>query len=186
MTKDAAAALAQAALTGAHIYEDYVEPGANPGAGRPYVSPAELRYARPLERNVVVGPMVVSTCLCPQCGQVYVRGELLGPGGYTPAMTDDEPDPPCWRCEVAVGVPLDPEEAAAMAEFRWRYDQFLAATEVGGMTSQDEMRAALVRAHDSAWVHAPALLRALERRYGNQQDAGVQAIASGAAGVVVE
>lgn len=173
-----------AGITGAHIYEDYVEPGPNPGAGLPYVSPAELRYERPLERNVVVGPMVVSTCQCPQCGQVYVRGELLGSGGYAPAMSKDEPDPPCWRCEVSVGVPLDPDEAAAMAEFRWRYDLFLAANEVGGMQSQDDMRAAFVRAHDSAWVHAPALLHALERRYGNQQDAGVQAILNGASGVV--
>lgn len=157
-------------------------PGTGPGGGV-YVPPAELRYGRPLERNVVVGPMVVSTCLCPQCGQVYVRGELLGSGGYAKAMPDDEPDPPCWRCEVSVGVPLDPNEAAAMAEFRWRYDQFLAANEVGGMTSQAEMRAAFVRAHDSAWVHAPALLWALERRYGNQQNAGVAAILAGASGI---
>jgi len=131
-------------------------------------------FVHPIERNVHVGGLWVSICLCPQCGQKYAHEGLLN---------DNEPDPPCWRCEVSVGVPLDPDEAAAMAEFRWRYDRFLAAVDIGSGKSQEEMRHLFVTACDSGMVYAPPMLKALERRYGNQVDAGVQAILNGASGV---
>jgi len=134
-------------------------------------------FVHPLERNVHVGGLWVSSCLCPQCGEKYAHVGL---------MTDDEPEPPCWRCEVSVGVPLDPGEAAAMAEFRWRYDRYLAAIDIGSGESEKNMRHLFITGCDSGMMYAPVLLKALERRYGNQVDAGVQAILNGASGVASE
>lgn len=152
-------------------------PGTGPGApDQVYVPPAELRHERALERNVVIGPLLVSTCRCPQCGTVYAYSAPLGKGGYAIALMDDEPDPPCWRCEVPLGVPLDPAEVHAMQQFRWRYEQYVDAHEVGAMQSLAQMRAAFLQFCSSAEYYAPQLLAALERRYGNQQDAGVQQI----------
>jgi hypothetical protein len=152
-------------------FEKGFVPGTGPGA---QAHVPDQDYTAPHERNVRVGPLWISTCRCPQCGQGFAHEGLL---------RDDEPDPPCWRCEVSVGVPLDPEEAGAMAEFRWRYDRFLAAIAIGSGESEKEMRHRFITACDSGMVYAPRLLAALERRYGNQVEAGVQAILNGAAGV---
>ena len=44
-------------------------------------------------------------------------------------------------------------------------------------------RKAFLKLCDAAQLRAPILLDALERRYGNQQEAGVHRIAEGASGV---
>jgi len=165
------------AKTGELAYDESfgtIKPGTGPGAV-PY-SPAE-KYTAPHERNVRIGPLWVSSCHCPQCGADFAHVGLL---------TDDEPDPPCWRCEVSVGVPLDPEEAAAMAEFRWRYDRYLAAIDIGSGESTKQARHLFITACDSGMVYAPQLLKALERRYGNQVERGVQLILNGVTGMVSE
>lgn len=181
--------MAEAAATQPDPYTGVkpIPSGVGPGL-RTYASPAEAAgtsgFRRAFERNVVVGPLIISICRCPQCGQVfpYFR-DLLDEGWEAGAMLDDDPDPPCWRCEVAVGVPLSPHEAAAMAEFRWRLDRFLKANEGPSGASTSDRRATLVAMSNAAQIHGPALLGALERRYGNQQDAGVAAILNGVEGV---
>jgi len=68
---------------------------------------------------------------------------------------------------------------------RWRYDRFLAAIDVTGEKigkTESDMRRTFITACDSGMVYAPVLLRALERRYGNQVDRGVQMIAAGVSG----
>jgi len=155
--------------------------GTGPGS-QTYVP--DRPFERPLERNVCVGPLVVSACRCPMCGDVYAHyanGERSN--WYAAGLPNGEPDPPCLRCELALGIPLSPDEAAAMADFRWRYDEYVAAQRVGSGDSQQEQRAAFLAMCESAQLQAPALLAALERRYGNQQDAGVHAILNGASGV---
>jgi hypothetical protein len=164
--------LLQQALDDKSYERDFTKgfaPGTGPGA--PVVG--AQTFVHPLERNVHVGGLWVSSCICPQCGELYAHVGRMGM---------DEPDAPCWRCEVSVGVPLDPEEAAAMAEFRWRYDRFLEAIDVGGGKigkSREDMRHAFVVACDSGMVYAPVMLKALERRYGDQVVRAVQGIATG-------
>ncbi len=180
MTDPVAKALLAQALTEPGSYEqDFTKgfaPGTGPGA-QPVVSAKDFDF--PLERNVHVGGLWISSCICPNCGTRFAHEGLM-------ARPEQEPDPPCWRCEVSVGVPLDPEEAAAMAEFRWRYDRFLEAIDVGGGKigkTREDMRHAFVTGCDSGMVYAPVLLKALERRYGNQVERGVQVIAMGTSGV---
>lgn len=165
--------LLQQALTDPTYEADFTKgfaPGTGPGA--PVVG--AKTFVHPLERNVHVGGLWVSSCICPQCGARFAHEGLMGL---------EEPDPPCWRCEVAVGVPLDPEEAAALAEFRWRYDRFLEAIDVGGGKigkTREDMRHTFIVACDSGMMYAPVLLHALERRYGDQVVRMTHAIATGA------
>lgn len=146
-------------------------PGPGPLTGK---APPPPIPELPFSRNVRVEPLWISACRCPQCGEVYP---------HVGVMADEDLDPPCWRCEVSLGVPLSPDEAAAMAEFRWRYDRFLKAYEVASGASQAVMRQRFIDMCSSAQMQGPTLLHALERRYGDQQDAGVAAIVNGASGV---
>lgn len=157
-------------------YESAFPKGFAPGTGPGGPVEGAKTFDHPLERNVHVGGLWVSSCICPQCGERFAHVGMMG-------RPEQEPDPPCWRCEVAVGVPLDPEEAAAMAEFRWRYDAFLEAIDVGGGKigkSREDMRHTFVVVCDSGIKYAPVLLKALERRYGDQVVRATQAIATGA------
>jgi hypothetical protein len=168
-----------------------IPPGVGPGT-QPFTSAKDAAggtpdYEIPLKRNVQVGPLVVSACKCPQCGEIYAHyalGQAPIAHWYQACLSDDEPDPPCWRCEVSVGIPLSPDEAGAMAEFRWRYDNYLKAAEAGSGQSTDARRHAFIVGCDSGMNYAPKMLEALERRYGNQVDAGVQKILNGTPGVV--
>ena len=152
-------------------------PGTGPGTQAPEPFDAGGRWQRPLERNVVVGRLLVSSCICPQCGECYAFAVPLV-NGVSPmgGLDDTDPDPPCLRCELALGMPLNPDEVAAMQQLRWRWDEFRRAMREGSMVAQKGQHDAFLRLNQAAGRHALTLLHALEARYGNQQTAGVQRI----------
>jgi len=160
-------------------------PGVGPGTQKFEPLPTPDSHPRELERNVCVGPLVVSSCQCPKCGEVFAHYEVFV-GGYHACLGSEE-QPLCPRCTFATAWPaVTPEVAAAMVECRWRYHEHLLSGEPGSGKSTGEMRAAFLKAYDAFWLYGPALLGELERVFGDQVTAAVAAIEGGVSGVEVE
>jgi len=188
--KDVAAALAKVAVEGPDPYTGIMEPGPNPGGAAEWKKVVEaLQYQPALVRNLVVGPFVVSTCQCPQCGELFVHATEYKHHShnnvYTACLEPDE-RPRCYRCLYATAWPQPTARVIeALVHIRWRYGQFLDACEVASQKSQKEQRDAVLRAHDAFWLHGPALLAELERIYGDQLKRAVAAIEGGVSGVTL-
>jgi len=131
---------------------------------------------RPVERHVVVGPLLVSSCLCPRCGGLFAHGGLLQPG---------EPDPACPRCIYATAWPTAPAELLeVMAELRQRLQDYHRARSLGEGSRVEEHRT-FVLVSDAFWAHGPVLLGELERIYGRQGQGSSVGVSNDALGSAV-
>lgn len=127
-------------------------------------------YRRPLERNVVVGPFLISTVACPGCGVLHVVAVPMYDGRAILSALAPEEHPLCPICAANQPQPSDAVRAA-MAELRWRLDRFQAArlSDAGIGASVKEHRQAFLDLQSCCWSATPVLLRELERVHGNQQ-----------------
>lgn len=171
-----------------------IPPGVGPGTVKGKQEWSELveslKYRAPLVRNMAVGPLVVSTIVCPKCGELFAFGREFHnrshDNAYTACLGPDE-NPLCPRCYYATAWPqlgdLAEKVIAAMVECRWRYDEHLDAMEVASQKSQKQMREAFLKAQDAFWLYGPIMLSALEYVFGDQLKRAVAAIEGGASGV---
>lgn len=166
-------------------YDDlggHPEKGTGPGAQERYEPTPP--YRRPLERNVVVGPMLVSTLVCNKCGEVFAYGIPLRDGSKIDACLPNEAspeDPDCPRCSYSDKTCPD-DAKQAMQECRWRYNQYKEARASLGGVSNAGIRDHFLKAHDIFWRYGPVLLLELERIYGDQLTRGVHEIETGGEG----
>lgn len=141
----------------------------------------EPAYHRPLERNVAVGPMLVSTCICPKCGEVFAHFIKMHEDSKIHNALGDDQEPVCYRCTYADKT-CPPGLVYAMQQVRWLYDQYYEAHASLGGASNVEIRARFLKAYDAFWRYGPVLLAELEHVYGNQLTRGVHEIETGVAG----
>lgn len=122
--------------------------------------PPPVVPSRPLERNVAVGPLWVSSCRCPQCGEVFAHPRFLDPA---------EAEPPCPRCIYTTAWPTAPPDILeSMSVMHQRMMDLRRARSLGEGSTAEEHRT-VVLASDGFWYYGPRLLGELERIYGVQQ-----------------
>lgn len=191
MKDDEAAALAKAALEGPDPYTGITTPGPNPGGAAEWKKVVDaLQYQPALVRNLAVGPFVVSTCQCPQCGELFVHATRYQHHSHVNVYTaclGPEDTPLCPRCIYATAWPEPSEQViTALVRLRWRYGEYLEASEVASQKSRPQQREAFLRAYDAFWLHGPKLLVELEHIFGDQLKRAVAAIEGGVSGVTLK
>jgi len=85
-------------------------------------------------------------------------------GGWYPAFVE-EYLVQCPRCTHSTLPPLPDEAVVAMAELRWRLNEYQRVRERDHVGE----RAAFLQLSAATWSHAARLLRVLESLYGDQQ-----------------